>query len=132
MATGQQPTTERTSQMMTEPFDTCSRAGRPLPPRGLGRAARGVLGRRVGQDAREPIAPVRGYPRRAERWWSLPRPTTRRVSAITLLLGLVTLSASVAPVAIARAPGNDTFGHAAKSGSLPFHKSENTRSAHAQ
>jgi len=54
------------------------------------------------------------------------------VSAITLLLGLVMLSASVAPVAIARAPGNDTFGHAAQIGSLPFHKSENTRGAQAQ
>ena len=57
---------------------------------------------------------------------------TRRIATFTLLLGLVMLSASVAPSVIARAPGNDKFGHATTVGSLPFHKVENTRSAHTQ
>jgi hypothetical protein len=62
----------------------------------------------------------------------MPRPTTRLVAAITFLLGLVMLSASVAPPAIARAPRNDKFGNATKIGSLPYHKSQNTRNAKAQ
>jgi len=54
----------------------------------------------------------------------MARPTTRLVAVITLLLGLVMLSAAVAPPAMARAPRNDRFGHAAKIGSFPYHKSE--------
>jgi hypothetical protein len=62
----------------------------------------------------------------------MPRPTTRLVAAIAVLLGLVMLSASVAPPAIARAPGNDKFSNATKIGSLPYHKSQNTRKARLQ
>jgi len=62
----------------------------------------------------------------------MPRPTTRRVAAIAVLLGLAMLSAAVAPPAVARAPGNDKFGDALKIGSLPFHTSENTRQAKSQ
>jgi hypothetical protein len=62
----------------------------------------------------------------------MPRPTTRLVVALTLLLGLTALSVPIAPSVVARAPGNDKFGNAKNIGSLPYHKSENTRKARTQ
>ena len=62
----------------------------------------------------------------------MSRPTTRLVVALTLLLGLTALSVPVAPSVVARAPSNDKFGNALKIGSLPYHKSENTRKAKSQ
>jgi hypothetical protein len=62
----------------------------------------------------------------------MPQRSTRLVVAIALLLGLAVLSAPVAPPASAGAPSNDTFGHALKIGSLPYHHEESTRHAKAQ